>query len=180
MTVGIGRQWRGVICRGGIGMLLVFALAGCGSTTTTSTHEGTVKSANTPLPTATQRATATAATGAPCGGSLWGISLNGIGVSIPLPPQTVGGISETYPSDGAWVGHITRLCTRGNPDSVEAWEETHMSAAGWSYGQQPSNCVSCAGMVWSHANNSHLVQFEQHPTVVNNAVQWSVTVFSRG
>jgi len=164
-------------------MLLSFmlALAGCGSPS-----EGTqapIVSGKTPAATKTPAPTATPALGQskPCSGGLWGHPIGDITSVIPLPPDTTGGIRETFPSDGTWVGQITRLCTSGTIDEVNQWEQDHMSSANWTLGPAPSSCVSCANQpVWTHAGDSRLVQFEQNPTQVHTNVQWSVIFFTRG
>ncbi len=159
---------------------LMLALAGCGNASEGTQAPLATSSSKTPAATKTPT-TVPLGQGKVCQGGIWGQPIGDIKAVIPLPPSTTGGIRENYPSDGTWVGQITRLCTSGTIDAVYQWEQDHMNAANWNFGPAPGNCIQCAAQpVWTHSGDSRLVQFEPNPTQVSGNVQWSVTFFTRG
>ena len=159
-------------------LILAASIAGCGGTSAAQGGKHTTSTSAPTKPTATTNPDATATAGPVCQGGLWHGIIDSAGPNIPLPPQTVSGLRENFPSDGTWTGLITRLCTSGNLEQVDGWEQQHMLDAGWNEGQPPSSCTSCAGLVWTHANDNRLVQFEPHPTLLNGTVQWSVIIYT--
>lgn len=166
--------------RRGIALALgaVLALAGCGGTTaaTTSPVSQTATPAPTSTPTIFDTPTPEPTAGLPCQGGEWGniiTSLRG----IPLPPLTVAGTAEDFPS-GGWHGFYLSLCSGATIDGIDAFTSAHMSANGWVYGAPPTDCT-CNGLnVWAKLGDTRLIQFEPNPHQLNGHVVWGIFIYT--
>jgi len=154
------------------------ALAGCGGAAATTT--GKAQPTNTPAPTSTPNIFGTPTpeptAGLPCQGGEWSSIITSLR-GIPLPPLTVSGTAEDFPS-GAWHGYYLSLCTGGTIDSIDIFTSAHMSANGWVYGPPPNDCT-CNGInVWAKLGDTRLIQFEPNPSQRTGQVVWGIFIYT--
>jgi len=162
--------------------LAIVIFSACGSVASATAATKNTNSTKTPTaaPPQDTAPTPSPTAGPPCTGSLWSSTITFVGPNIPLPPLTVYGLTESFPPANGWVGHYLRLCTSGNLDTVSLFIAQHMPAEGWQYGDPPSDCL-CGGLrVWSRPNDNRLIQFDDHPYLLNGTVQWGVSVYTKG
>ncbi len=118
---------------------------------------------------------------APCSGSLWNKNIiTVIDTSIPLPPETVGGLLEDFPPVNGWIGYYTRLCTGAPYAVIQQYETAKLEAAGWAYVNPPSLCPCGGGLVWSKPSDPRLIVFDSHPAEIGADTQWGITIYKAG
>lgn len=161
-------------------ILGMFLLAGCsnGASHASAAH---TPIPGTPVPTSTTNPdgppTPEPTAGLPCTGGIWGGIRQTAEPGIPLPPLTVVGAAQSFPS-GGWNGLYISLCTGGNIDGIDSFTHDHMAAQGWVYGAPPGDCQCNGAFVWAKVGYARLVQFEQHPAQYNGQVRWGVSIFT--
>jgi hypothetical protein len=168
------RRYGGPVIALALGALL--ALAGCGGAATTT---GKAQPTATPSPTSTPdifAPTPQPTAGLPCRGGEWSSIITSLR-GIPLPPLTVAGTAEDFPS-GSWHGFYLSLCSGATINSIDTFTSTHMSANGWVYGAPPSDCT-CNGLnVWVKLGDPRLIQFEPNPAQRDGQVVWGIFIYT--
>jgi hypothetical protein len=161
---------------------IIFFLAACGGESSNASNGKTLISTTTthlPTATATVPPGSTATFGPTCSGDFWRGAITEIDPGIPLPPQTVYGGGINLPSVNGWAGRYNKLCTSGNVGYLLEYMDKKMTENGWTYGKPTDGCPCNGDLVWSKAKDGRHVHFDDHPNMLNGAVQWGATVFRR-
>ncbi len=156
-------------------------LAGCSFSASTSVQATAQPTATqTPSPAITGTGTAFVYT-APCSGSLWNKTILGvIDNSIPVPPETVSGLLEDFPSVNGWIGYYTRLCTGAPYAVIQQYEANKLVSAGWTYGNPPAGCPCGGGLVWYKPGDPRMIVLDNHPAEIGSDTQWGITIYKAG